>query len=110
MGSPQGWVQDGMFMATWSLLIQFVMVLVTPCATGTPAQVDDDGNIKWEPDNKILFYVVVAIRWLGFILLYAGIITVITGLYTMTPETPMAVVLCHLLVTEKYQELVLASQ
>merc|ERR1719174_1924003 len=86
-GAPQGWTQDGMFMATWSLLIQFVMVLVTPCATGSPATVDEDGNIKWEPDNKILFYVVVAIRWLGFLLLYGGIITVITGLYTMTPET-----------------------
>jgi len=86
-GSPQGWCQDGMYMATWSLLIQFVMVLVTPCATGEPAQVDEDGNIKWEPDNKILFYCVVTIRALGFILLYGGIITVITGLYTMTPET-----------------------
>jgi len=86
-GSPQGWTQDGMYMATWSLLIQFVMVLVTPCATGVPAQVDEDGNIKWEPENKILFYAVVTIRWLGFILLFGGIITVITGLYTMTPET-----------------------
>merc|ERR1719324_1440751 len=86
-GSPQGWTQDGMYMATWSLLIQFVMVLVTPCATGVPANVDEDGNIKWEPENKILFYVVVAIRALGFILLYGGIIAVITGLYTMTPET-----------------------
>merc|ERR1719335_1946733 len=63
------------------------MVLVTPCATGTPAQVDEDGNIKWEPDNKILFYCVVTIRALGFILLYGGTITVMTGLYTMTPET-----------------------
>jgi len=86
-GAPQGWTQDGMYMATWSLLIQFVMVLVTPCATGSPAEVDEDGNIKWEPDNKILFYCVVTIRALGFILLYGGIITVITGLYTMTPET-----------------------
>ena len=43
-GSPQGWCQDGMYMATWSLLIQFVMVLVTPCATGVPGQVDEDGN------------------------------------------------------------------
>jgi len=86
-GAPQGWTQDGMYMATWSLLIQFVMVLVTPCATGVPGQVDEDGNIKWEPDNKILFYCVVTIRALGFILLYGGIITVITGLYTMTPET-----------------------
>jgi hypothetical protein len=86
-GAPQGWCQDGMYMATWSLLIQFVMVLVTPCATGVPGQVDEDGNIKWEPENKILFYCVVAIRVLGFLLLYAGIITVVVGLYTMTPET-----------------------
>jgi hypothetical protein len=86
-GAPQGWCQDGMYMATWSLLIQFVMVLVTPCATGEPAHVDEDGNIKWEPDNQILFYCVVAIRILGFILLYGGIITVIVGVYTMTPQT-----------------------
>merc|ERR1719313_2517162 len=44
-GAPQGWCQDGMYMATWSLLIQFVMVLITPCATGEPAEVDEDGNI-----------------------------------------------------------------
>merc|ERR1719161_2479662 len=85
-GAPQGWCQDGMYMATWSLLIQFVMVLVTPCATGEPATVDEDGNIKWEPENKILYYAVVVIRALGFILLYGGVIAVITGLYTMTPE------------------------
>merc|ERR1712118_114042 len=86
-GAPQGWCQDGMYMATWSLLIQFVMVLVTPCATGVPGQVDEDGNIKWEPENPILLYVVIGIRILGFLLLYGGIITVIVGVYTMTKET-----------------------
>merc|ERR1719207_392846 len=86
-GAPQGWCQDCMYMATWSLLIQFIMVLVTPCATGEPGQIDEDGNIKWEPENKILFYCVVAIRVLGFLLLYGGIITVIVGVYTMTPQT-----------------------
>jgi len=86
-GAPQGWCQDGMYMATWSLLIQFLMVLVTPCATGEPAHVDDDGNIKWAPEHPILFYAVVAIRVLGFILLYGGIITVVVGVYTMTPQT-----------------------
>merc|ERR1719453_1535612 len=24
-GAPQGWVQDGMYMATWAVLIQFLM-------------------------------------------------------------------------------------
>jgi len=86
-GAPQGWCQDGMYMATWSLLIQFIMVLVTPCATGEPASVDEDGNIKWEPAHPCMLYLVIAIRVLGFFLLYGGIITVIVGVYTMTPET-----------------------
>ena len=37
--------------------------------------------------NPILFYCIVAIHILGFLLLYGGIITVIVGVYTMTPET-----------------------
>merc|ERR1719169_256131 len=32
-GAPQGWCQDGMYMATWSILIQFLMVLAIPVAT-----------------------------------------------------------------------------
>merc|ERR1719263_1869070 len=27
-GAPQGWVQDGMYMATWAVLIQFLMCLL----------------------------------------------------------------------------------
>jgi hypothetical protein len=86
-GAPQGYAQDGMYMATWSLLIQWVMIVANSFSTGSPGQVDEDGNIKWEPENKILFYVVQAIRWLGYILLYGGIIAVVVGVYTMTPET-----------------------
>merc|ERR1719263_2308770 len=74
-------------MATWSLLIQFAMIIINPLATGSPAQVDDDGNIKWEPENKLLFYIVQTIRWLGYILLYGGMIAVVVAVYTMTPET-----------------------
>merc|ERR1719181_1587866 len=32
-GAPQGWAQDGMYMATWSILIQFLMVLLIPLCT-----------------------------------------------------------------------------
>jgi len=87
MGAPPGWAQDGMYMATWALLIQFVMIIITPCATGSPGQVDQDGNIKWEPEQPILFYAVQAIRWLAYILLYGGFIAVIVSVFTMTPAT-----------------------
>merc|ERR1719440_2015163 len=91
-GAPQGWAQDGMYMATWSILIQFLMVLLIPLCTffmegkATHPELDDDGNVKWRPEGKIALIAVQAIRWLGFILLYVGTITVMVGAYTMTPE------------------------
>merc|ERR1719450_1332445 len=32
-GAPQGWAQDGMYMATWAVLLQFLMVLLIPLCT-----------------------------------------------------------------------------
>merc|ERR1719183_1361564 len=43
-GAPQGWVQDGMYLASWSVLIQFMMCLLMPVFTGkkyTPDSLDD---------------------------------------------------------------------
>merc|ERR1719235_2726645 len=92
-GAPQGWAQDGMYMATWSILLQFMMVLLIPICTlimegkATHPELDEDGNVKWQPSGKIALIVVQIIRWIGFILLYVGTITVMVGAYTMTAET-----------------------
>merc|ERR1719298_108831 len=92
-GAPQGWAQDGMYMATWSILLQFLMVLLIPLCTllmegkATHPELDEDGNVKWKPEGKIALIAVQIIRWLGFLLLYVGAITVMVGVYTMTPET-----------------------
>merc|ERR1719161_1512681 len=86
-GAPQGWVQDGMYMATWAVLIQFLMVLFVGLTTAGPVQLDEDGTPKWEPAHPILTYVALALKWVTFIFLYGGIIAVIVGVYTMTPET-----------------------
>merc|ERR1719335_1121139 len=63
-GAPQGWVQDGMYMATWAVLIQFLMVLLVGLSTAGPVQLDEDGTPKWEPSNPILVYVASALKWL----------------------------------------------
>merc|ERR1719274_198693 len=56
-GAPQGWVQDGMYMATWAVLIQFLMVLAVGLASGGPVDCDEDGTPKWEPSNKYLTWI-----------------------------------------------------
>merc|ERR1719230_2446642 len=33
-GAPQGYVQDGMFLASWAVVVQFVMCLFMPFLTG----------------------------------------------------------------------------
>merc|ERR1719453_2362476 len=86
-GAPQGWVQDGMYTATWAVLIQFLMVIVIGLTTAGPVPLDEDGSPKWEPSNKILTYVALGLKWITFLFLYGGIIAVIVGVYTMTPET-----------------------
>jgi len=110
-GAPQGWVQDGMYMATWAILIQFFMVLLIPVATFIMsggdtskvkhAEIDKHGEhgvasgVRFPATEehrgsmigKILLVVFEIVRWLGFVLLYGGAITVIVGAIMMTPET-----------------------
>jgi hypothetical protein len=86
-GAPQGYVQDGMYMATWALLIQFLFGLIVPCCTGVATPCDEDGTPKYEPAHPIALYAVLALKWVTYIFLYGGVIAVITGVYTMTPET-----------------------
>merc|ERR1719446_1751358 len=91
-GAPQGWVQDGMYLATWSILIQFLMCLIMPLFTGqkyTPDQLDgpakDETNAKLS--NPIAAGVVTFIRYAALVSLIGGTATVITGVFLMTPET-----------------------
>merc|ERR1719271_401116 len=86
-GAPQGWLQDGMYMATWALLIQFLFGLIVPCCTGVATPCDEDGTPEYKPAHPIALYAVLALKWVTYIFLYGGVIAVITGVYTMTPET-----------------------
>merc|ERR1719230_2040680 len=85
-GAPQRWVQDGFYMCTWSLFISFWMCFATGFIMDE-VQTDAEGNVVNKFENKYVGYAVVAIRYLSMLLLYGGIICVIVGLFTMTPET-----------------------
>jgi len=85
---PQGWAQDGMFLSTWSCLVQVIMALVVPLLTGAKPEMDEDGNLKTpEGAGKILGIICDLIKYLCLISMYGGVVTVIYAVYTMTPET-----------------------
>merc|ERR1719262_1340496 len=85
-GAPQAWVQDGMYMATWSLLISFLMCLATGLLMDK-VETDEDGNVVNKFSNKYAGIAVTVIRYLSMALLYGGMVMVIVGLFVMTPET-----------------------
>jgi len=94
-GAPQGYAQTGMYCATWAILIQFLVVCLMPIAIYLMegrveyAEVDDSGNIKhreWSKGGMIMMGIISFIRVLCFLLLYGGVIAVIVGAITMTPE------------------------
>merc|ERR1719160_2254322 len=85
-GAPQAWVQDGMYMATWSLLISFLMCLVTGLVMDK-VETDEDGNVVNKFENQYVGIAVTVIRYFSMLLLYGGMVMVIVGLFVMTPET-----------------------
>jgi len=86
-GAPQGYAQQAMFIATYSVLVQVLMVLLTPLFLGEPAKVDEDGNVISKPGNWIAAYTVTTIRYLALLGVYGGAVTVIVALFKITPET-----------------------
>merc|ERR1719240_1372072 len=91
-GAPQGWVQDGMYLATWSILIQFMMCLIMPFFTGKKYTPDSlDGSTKPEKGDNVENYygawAITIIRYAALIALLGGIATVTVGVFTMTEET-----------------------
>jgi hypothetical protein len=88
-GAPPEWVQDGMYMATWSLFISFLCCLLTGFVMDG-VRTDEDGFVVNKFTNKYVAYAMTTIRYFTMLLLYGGILIVITGLFVMTPETAKA--------------------
>jgi len=83
-GAPQGWVQDGMYLATWSILIQFMMCLIMPFFTGqkyTPDTLDGAQKPAKEDTmgNPIGAWVITIIRYAALLALMGGVATVTVG-------------------------------
>merc|ERR1719263_1172368 len=72
-------------MATWSLLISFLMCLATGLVMDD-VETDEDGNVVNKFSNQYVAAAVTGIRYLTMLMLYGGITMVIVGLFVMTPE------------------------
>ena len=73
-------------MATWAVAIQFWMCLAM-MSFSSLIETDEDGNVKNVFENKAGVWTVTIIKYLALLLLYGGVITVVTSIFLITPET-----------------------
>jgi len=83
---PPVWVQECMFLSTWSVLIQLILVIVLSCLY--TVEMDVDGNVKPPKDTGLMTgYILNTIRYLSMIAMYGGSCAIMYGTYNMTPST-----------------------
>merc|ERR1719158_951261 len=68
---PQLWAQEGMFLSTWSVLIQVIMAILVPVITGAKPEMDEDGNlIKPEGASVWVGAVCDAVKYICLVAMY----------------------------------------
>jgi len=84
-GAPQGWAQQGMFLATYAIMFQVLMIAILGLVQGPP-KTDEEGNPIAEGSGAAA-YGLVAFRYLALLCLYGGAVTCVVALFKITPET-----------------------
>jgi len=83
---PQPWVQQAMYICTYAVLIQVLLVLLMPCFTGEwDVKCDEDGNIDTSAMQSagLMGTVISIIRYLVMAMLYGGVIVICYGAFVM---------------------------
>lgn len=86
---PPTWAQECMFIATWSLMIQFVMAISLPWVLGYDDQLNNTDFTYNKPVGtpKYVGIVLDAIKYISMLAMYGGVVGVVVAIFIMTPET-----------------------
>merc|ERR550514_576946 len=88
---PPTWAQECMFLATWSVMLQFVMAIALPWVLG-PGQDEQMNNADFtyaRPAgiNRKVGIALDVVRYLSMLAMYGGVTGVVVATFIMTPET-----------------------
>lgn len=83
---PQEFAQICMFLSTWAVLIQLVLVMITSVLY--KIEMDKDGNVLPPKDSPVFVAAAINfVRYFSMIAMYGGSIIIIYAVFVMTPET-----------------------
>merc|ERR1719506_855761 len=83
---PQPWCQKAMYICTYAVLGQVILVLMMPCFTGEwDVKCDEDGNLDTSAlqSGGVMGTVISIVRYIIMAALYGGFITICYGAFVM---------------------------
>merc|ERR1719498_2210648 len=78
-----------MFLASYPVLVQMIIVFLVPLFTSGPPNMDDDGNVVSQPGNKYVAIALTVIRYLAMLCLYGGAVACVVALFKISPASAM---------------------
>lgn len=83
-GNPQRWAQQCMFVCTFSVVLQTVLVITVPfCLGGKARKGPSEGDITFEIKHTVINNFLTVIRWIALVCLYGGFSAVIYSVLTI---------------------------
>merc|ERR1719301_173611 len=89
-GNPQKWAQNCMFLCTYSVLLQTVLVILMPFVTRCECKRGaSEGDVLFELENKTLGIVMTVLRYVALLALYGGFTAVMVSVFLIEhPDGP----------------------
>lgn len=103
-GNPQSWAQNCMFLCSYSVLIQTVLViLVSFCGGECKSSSDEiEGDVKFIVKDPFVKTILDLTRWILMIVLYVSFILIAVSPFLLTmkgkPAPPISPALCNVLI------------
>jgi len=86
---PQRWAQDCMFLSTWAVLVQVLLVVTLGVLYPVDKDnMDKDGNVlPPKGSSPVVGYLLNFLRYASMIAMYGGSCVIVYAVFDMTPET-----------------------
>jgi len=104
-GNPQSWAQNCMFLCSYSVLAQTILVIIIPLIGGKVSRARDavEGDINYKLNNPTVQTLLEIIRWLLMLTLYISFIIVAVSPFILEgkgggPAKPIAPALANVLI------------
>merc|ERR1719335_426956 len=90
-GNPQKWAQNCMFLCTYSVMLQTILVIVLPFTTRCECKRGaSEGDVVFEMENPTLGIVMTVLRYVALVALYAGFTAIMVSVFLIEHPTDVS--------------------